>query len=200
MIRPKVMHRYVLDLCRQIAPDQSPLVVPVTPDPGTVARECFWNVSQKCGRDGGDIQHGWAIWELPGLFIEAEFHAVWLNGGQLIDVTPKEDGENDILFLPDPIAKFDEATFSRRDNVRLAELDHPKVAAYIKACEDLFLLEEAGSVPGDPSLFMVERAVHDRCQARKSECAQDMTRIPQGRYDMCRCGSAKKFKFCCGSR
>ena len=34
---------------------------------------------------GGNIEYGWMIWESPNLFIEAEFHAVWIdNKGEYI--------------------------------------------------------------------------------------------------------------------
>lgn len=46
---------------------------------------------------------GWIIWEArKHRFIEAEFHAVLRQGDELIDVTPRPDGEEKILFVPDP--------------------------------------------------------------------------------------------------
>ncbi len=36
-------------------------------------------------------------------FIEAEFHAVIEENGQLIDISPRQSGEKRILFIPDNI-------------------------------------------------------------------------------------------------
>jgi hypothetical protein len=35
-------------------------------------------------------------------FIEAEFHAVVKKDGMLVDITPRVDGENKVLFVDDP--------------------------------------------------------------------------------------------------
>ncbi len=52
---------------------------------------------------GGATVLGWCIWERPGINLHATFHTVWKSwNGELIDVTPKPDGEARILFLPDP--------------------------------------------------------------------------------------------------
>lgn len=51
---------------------------------------------------------GWIIWEDPGLLVEAEFHVVWADpGGNLVDVTPKPDGEQRILFVRDSSVIWD---------------------------------------------------------------------------------------------
>jgi hypothetical protein len=57
--------------------------------------------------------------------IEGEFHAVWVSpDGGFLDVTPKADGERQILFIPDP-----DRVYQRRhvENVRLALIDGPAV-------------------------------------------------------------------------
>jgi hypothetical protein len=58
-------------------------------------------------RDGGEILYGWAIWEWPRVFIEAEHHAVWSKGGCLTDVTPQVPPADTILFLPDTERAYD---------------------------------------------------------------------------------------------
>jgi hypothetical protein len=59
------------------------------------------------------------LWEtLPGVMIEAEFHAVWIDAaGNRRDVTPKESGAKHIWFLPDPKLVYD---VGRSHNVRVA--------------------------------------------------------------------------------
>jgi hypothetical protein len=46
---------------------------------------------------------GWAIWTVPGIYLEAEHHGVWQNKrGDLIDVSPQMNAGRRLLFLPDP--------------------------------------------------------------------------------------------------
>jgi hypothetical protein len=55
---------------------------------------------------GGKRINGWMIWEADD-FDEAEFHCVWQNpDGQLVDVTPRVDREERILFLADPATRL----------------------------------------------------------------------------------------------
>src|SRR5436305_35403 len=106
---PKVIHSLVTALCDKIVPGGRPCRVSVRPERDALKNECFPNVRQKTARYGGRIQHGWAIAERPGLFIEAQFHAVWIDPtGELVDVTPTQNGETETLFLPDPEEVFDE--------------------------------------------------------------------------------------------
>ncbi|WNO08452.1 hypothetical protein [Teredinibacter sp. KSP-S5-2] len=70
---------------------------------------CFFNtwVKMKCA--GGDMQHGWMIsQDSTKEFIEAQFHAVWINSeGAFIDVTPRPDNEKRVMFVPDHNRKIE---------------------------------------------------------------------------------------------
>jgi len=69
---------------------------------------------------GGSMRTGWAIWEWPNVFIEAEFHAVWqCPTGELRDLTPRALLSQHILFLPDSTTKYDGRQV---DNVRKARV------------------------------------------------------------------------------
>ncbi len=49
-----------------------------------------------------EIIFGWMIWEdKKNKFIEAEFHSVIKSDGLLIDITPRMDGEEKVLFIQD---------------------------------------------------------------------------------------------------
>ena len=51
----------------------------------------------------GTILYGWIIWHSSRhRFTEAEFHAVLQTEDQILDITPRKDGESLILFVPDP--------------------------------------------------------------------------------------------------
>jgi hypothetical protein len=53
----------------------------------------------------GSLCSGWVIWQSKlAQFVEAQFHTVWRNDeGKLVDVTPRQDGEKRILFVPDSV-------------------------------------------------------------------------------------------------
>jgi hypothetical protein len=67
---------------------------------------CLENCEAEVKKSGRTVQFGWVIWELKSAwFIEAEFHAVVRTGSRLIDITPRIDGEDRILFVPDAFRK-----------------------------------------------------------------------------------------------
>jgi hypothetical protein len=67
--------------------------------------QCHVNVLHRVRMHGGKRLNGWIIWECM-MFAEAEFHCVWQTSGALIDITPRRDGEEQILFLPDPATRL----------------------------------------------------------------------------------------------
>jgi hypothetical protein len=99
---PAAITAAIRHLCQEISPDYEPRFVEISPEPGSKPNECFSNVETKIKDDGGELVYGWAIWEWPRVFVEAEHHAVWRNGGGLVDVTPHVPLSERILFLPDP--------------------------------------------------------------------------------------------------
>ncbi|PZV15533.1 MAG: hypothetical protein DCF21_11640 [Leptolyngbya sp.] len=68
---------------------------------------CHINTCIQKKLEGGSIEYGWVIWkdDVTGS-IEAEFHSVWKDKkGDLLDITPRVDGEKKILFVPDFLHK-----------------------------------------------------------------------------------------------
>jgi hypothetical protein len=65
---------------------------------------CHLNVCVQCNQFGGTSQYGWIIGQDKQTgFVEATFHTVWrAPDGELIDITPRRDGEKRVLFVPDP--------------------------------------------------------------------------------------------------
>ena len=83
----------ILTFCREIDPSTNPTFVDVIPTKDSKHQDCFSNVESHIKEFGGNIGYGWTIWESPNLFIEAEFHAVWIdNKRKYIDITPKKMG------------------------------------------------------------------------------------------------------------
>lgn len=93
----------ILKLARQINAKAAPTFVAVEPGADCLPGKCFENVLDTVNRYGGAVQHGWSIREQATAYVVGEFHAVWRRHDDiLIDVTPRTDGKNEILFLPDP--------------------------------------------------------------------------------------------------
>jgi hypothetical protein len=99
---PKKIAENVYRLREILRIHSTPVFVPVRPQPGCRVGSCFHNVGDYIAARGGSVQHGWLVWECPGRLIEAEFHAMWVSpAGVLEDITPKPDGEEQVLFIPD---------------------------------------------------------------------------------------------------
>jgi hypothetical protein len=108
--------KHILKLAAQIDAAGLPDHVPVEPGGGCRPGACFENVIDIVKRQGGSVQYGWSIREQPRAFVEGEFYAVWRSpDGTLIDVTPRGDGQTQIVFLSDPNRVWDgEPIDSRR--------------------------------------------------------------------------------------
>lgn len=132
---PEASAPHVVDFCTRIRPGSVPLRLPIQPDVGCLPRECFHNVRQKTEREGGRIRFGWAIWDWPRVYIEAEHHAVHEDeNGLFTDVTPSTEGDTQVarLFLIDDSATFDFQTAGTvwRDNIRTALTDDLQINEY----------------------------------------------------------------------
>ena len=102
MITADISSVHVLEFCRGIS-DAALFYVSVEPRPGLENGNCFNNVDVVVARHGGASVYGWNILEWPGVFIEAEQHAVWrLDDGSFLDPTPPVRPFSRIAFLFDP--------------------------------------------------------------------------------------------------
>ena len=105
----------VLSFCESICPGQRPFCVPVRPEPGSSPLMCFPNVEQKVRISGGSLVHGWEISQMPKIYLEARFHAVWRSpAGQFVCMTEEELGQPRILFLRDDTRKYTGREVPRR--------------------------------------------------------------------------------------
>lgn len=104
---PRALTPALMEFCASISA-AAPVFVPSVPIKRGVTSFCFENVAQKVREKGGSTAYGWAIWHMPGLYFEAEHHAVWRNKlGNLIDVSPQMGGRKRLLFLSDESAIYD---------------------------------------------------------------------------------------------
>lgn len=181
---PTTIHDGVYRLRSKLGLSTKPVFVPVADTTGFARDNCFPNTTKKVASDGGTIQHGWTVWELPGKLIEGEFHAVWVSPeGALIDITPKRDGETQILFIPDPKRIYEDRMVG---TVRLPLDNDPRIRRMIEFNEAMFRLRTRKNQNG---LGFVDPREITSLMHRTS-----------GRNDKCYCGSDKKFKHCHGAQ
>lgn len=113
---PSLNDIHVIAFCAEVVAGGCAVEVPCLPRLDRPQRECFPIVEETISLHGGTMLTGWAIWEWPKLFIEAEFHAVWSNSeGELLDITPRSLFSTHIVFLPDSSVNYDGRQI---DNVR----------------------------------------------------------------------------------
>lgn len=113
--------------------------VPVRPVPDALPNECFFNTKDQVAAYGGKLVFGWTIWLWPKIYIEAEHHCVWeTKDGELLDVTPKVDQEDQILFVRDVDAPFDWTGKTMRPNKRRALSSHKDVRRFIALADEKF--------------------------------------------------------------
>lgn len=113
---PSLHAEHVAVFAAEVVPGVTPIPVPHRPRFDRSQRECFPIVEEHIAANGGTMVSGWALWEWSGVFIEAEFHAVWCGpDGTLLDLTPNRLLPHEIVFLPDPRTKYEGRQI---DNVR----------------------------------------------------------------------------------
>lgn len=136
---------HIAALCNDLVPDFVPVVVQCSPDRGAPVNDCFTQVAHHVQRNGGERVIGWALWEMPHVMLEAEFHAVWRrpSDGKLIDLSPREFHFSEIHFLPDSTR-----TYAGRqvDNVRRALCNDAKLKQFIYLKGRQFALLNAGEL------------------------------------------------------
>lgn len=78
-VTPAEIRRELAALCATLVPGIKPAYVVVRSEEGAPPNECFPIVDATVARRGGSAVFGWSLWEFPEIFVEAEFHAVWVS-------------------------------------------------------------------------------------------------------------------------
>src|SRR5690554_5478469 len=144
MRRGNYDEEHVKIFCSEICPRQDSIIIECDPQYDAPENECFELVEEKVKEFGGSQQLGWAIWERPGVFIEAEFHAVWKKpDGTFLDLNPRpiQFKIDSILFVPDERLKYEGKQI---DNVRKALVKDKDVVRFIFLSEKRFKLLNRG--------------------------------------------------------
>lgn len=192
---PPELTQLVRDFCATLS-DAEPEYVPVKPE--GKAGYCYPNVKKKVETDGGDIVYGRMIW-LGKALIEAEWHAVWLKDGRLVDVTAKTASEDRILFVRTNEVWDGKSVFP---NIRHLLTDDPQIRQVISMLEsqdrNARRLDDGriwhNPTPDVQTLFGEAAAVPI---PGRGSVGLAPVKYHAGRNDSCPCGSGKKFKKCC---
>jgi hypothetical protein len=200
-IVPSAASADVRKLCARLSPGQTAITLSVTPEADGEVSFCYQNVERKIARDGGSIQHGWQIWEIPQIWLEAEFHAVWRSPeGDLVDITPKADSSEGILFLPDLHRTYAGKQIFNEYHVISKD---PLVNELIAIKRKKYLLLNRGErahINGEIVLLGDEAREHARIEMREQGVMDQilLNKYKVGRNYPCPCGSGRKYKQCCG--
>lgn len=121
----------------------TPLFIACEPIKGKPPRECFPIVTDHSKEFGGSMELGWSIYLWPKVFIEAEFHAVWIDpSGIRRDIAPRDFKLNRILFLPDPSATY--GNVHQVNNRRRALRPDPLIQRFIDIANEIHAEENRG--------------------------------------------------------
>lgn len=196
---PTSINKKILNFCKKIDPTTEPIFVNFTLTEGSINGECYGNVENYIKKNGGGSEDGWIIWETPNVWLEAEFHRIWVNNeGEYIDITPKNDGESKILFLKDSKRKF---TGELIDNIRKPLVDNAETRTTVVFAKKNFELREKyydGKLVVIP-IFELNELDDLGKKFLLQEIRKDILNGKRkiGRNEPCYCGSNKKYKKCC---
>lgn len=177
-----------------------PVYVDSAPLPDAKTDDCFPTVGEYVRINGGSRILGWSIWELPGVYIEAEFHAVWKSdSGQLLDITPKKEATRRILFLQDDSTPYEG---HQVNSLRVPIKRHEAVIAFLQVCEKEFEFSNEGErkgMHGAIALTGLDAMRYSEIMREKMVTMMEVVKLspPVGPYSPCPCGSGLKTKWCC---
>lgn len=186
----------IMELCRGIVPDVEPIYVPVEAAGCSQLHECFPNVRRIVQEQGGQQVNGWAIWKWANILVDAEAHAVWESpDGLLVDITPHDNGEREILFLHDAGMVYSGQSIG---NVRLALTGSPLAAELVDLGDRIDAVMCSYKPGTEIPLSELRRRLLPLKERR--EAIVGMLNQKAGRNDPCPCQSGLKYKKCCGRK
>jgi GTPase involved in cell partitioning and DNA repair len=191
---PRKITKEIKKFANQITKKPNLIILTIQPDINSENGECFKNVEDYIKSNDGEIQYGWIIWETPNIMLEAEFHAVLkLPNGNLLDITPTNDREKEILFVPDNLIKYNG---EKIDNIRYPILKNNIVFQFIKNSEKMNKeMAKLGNKFTSNDLLTIFNDIPNYNEI--SEQFISLIIKNRGANDICICGSGKKYKQCC---
>ena len=202
---PTAITESIQKFSNSLASTEVPVLVAVRSGKKDDLGDCFVNVQKMVESRGGEIVYGWAIFELPKLLLEAQFHAVWrAPDGELVDVTKTDDKAQTTLFLADNKLAYEGKIIPSR---QLALSDDCSVARLIIASQAVWEHQAKFQVDmGDDQVGFTEQEhvnEHHRLEELRLSALNRLFDTLAGaakvsRSQPCSCGSGKKYKKCCG--
>lgn len=171
---------HVQSFCERVVSGCVPVTVDCRPIAGHSINECFPIVEQQVVAHGGQQLTGWAVWEVPGVFIEAEFHAVWRQPtGQLLCITPRISPIASILFVPDP-----SRTYNGRqvDNVRQTLVKDHDVSRFLYLSHRRFEILNGGDLANQHGVVALSKKASREYEQLEKDRRRLLNRLNK-RYD-----------------
>lgn len=199
-LTPCIESESVKALLKKINSESMPFYVRCQPNKLGIENECFPLVDQYVQDHGGERINGWSLWEQPGLYIEAEFHAIWKSPeGNYLDLNYRPHKTENILFLPQPDLLYEGY---QRNNIRLPLTNNKNVHDFLKVKDYEYEFRNRGNRKGmhgevhltDPDeIIEYKNITYALCML-----GIEISRLikPLTNYDPCICGSGKKAKWC----
>ena len=192
---PEEITDVVLAFATSIFSHGAPVYVECSPLPGKPSCECFPIVAEHIETHGGSRELGWSIYMWPGVYIEAELHAVWVDpSGVRHDIAPHRLPFKRILFLPDVTANYGET--HQVDNRRKALVKNPDVLNFIRAAHGIYEEENRGKF-ATMDRFITTPRWH-KLQKVKNDCEVRMMKKfgpPPGMPDLGELGQKLRGRF-----
>lgn len=190
-VTPILDSQHVATIKDKINSPYEPEYINVFPMKNAPLQECFDTVDKYITEHGGTRILGWTLWELPGLFIEAEFHAVWESPtGELKDLTPRPSPTKRILFIRDPNMKYDG---KRVNNIRINYSGNNTINDLFKIYEDEF-----DTFGPEGIVLPHQQMLNLSFEMRKASIHERMELILKNlkKTDPCFCNSGEMLKNC----
>jgi hypothetical protein len=176
---PQLEALHVQSFCNEVTGDARPQLVACRPRYDRPAKECFPIVKEQIATYGGSMAIGWAIWEWPGVFIEAEFHATWASPeGTLIDLNPRASFISSIVFLPDPLRRYEGKQI---DNIRKPLIRDNDLIRFLFIFRRQFEIVNRGDLASQHGVISLPPKAMKEYQALQNEGARLERRL-QKRY------------------
>jgi len=194
-IVPSPLNDYVGQFCLGIS-TADPVYVPIRRTWWAKKSECFPNVERMIKSKGGTLETGWQIWEWPDVFIEAEFHGIWISPvGERRDITPKPKRFPNILFLPDTQRQYQGRQV---DNIREPLQDDRVIKDFLAVRAAIFLVLNKGDRANQNGVVSIPPQ-----EIKPLMIANDflyaMLRAGLREQDECGCQRGEIYKQCCGT-
>jgi len=166
---------HVREFCTSIAMGAEAVRVPCRPLTDAPLNECFSILPEHVASHGGSQVIGWAVWERPGVFIEAEFHAVWCSpDGELMDIVPRARLFDEILFLPDAARPY---TGRQVDNMRRALVSDNDVKRFLFLFHRQFEILNTGALATQHGLISLPKRAAKELEGLQKELGRLQNRI-----------------------